>query len=88
MIGAGNFFLHHRVQTGFGSHPASYAMGTRGYFPGGENGRGVKLTTHSYLVPMSKNVWSYTSTPNTPPCRGAQLNNYIMYYVFMLYYII
>jgi hypothetical protein len=32
--GAGNFPLHHRVQNGFGAHPASYPMGTRGSFPG------------------------------------------------------
>jgi len=31
MIGGGNFFLHRRVQTGSGAHPAS----TRGSFPGG-----------------------------------------------------
>jgi hypothetical protein len=34
--GAGNFSLHHRVQNGSGSHPASYPMGTRGSFPGGK----------------------------------------------------
>jgi hypothetical protein len=34
--GAGNFFLHHRLQNGSGAHPASYPMGTRGSFPGGE----------------------------------------------------
>jgi len=33
---AGNFSLHHRVQTGSGAHPASYPMGTRGSFPGGK----------------------------------------------------
>jgi hypothetical protein len=32
--GAGNFSLHHRVQTGSGAHPASYPTGTRGSFPG------------------------------------------------------
>jgi hypothetical protein len=32
--GAGNFSLHHGVQNGCGAHPASYAMGTRGSFPG------------------------------------------------------
>jgi hypothetical protein len=32
--GAGNFFLHHRVQTGSGSHTASSPKGTRGCFPG------------------------------------------------------
>jgi hypothetical protein len=31
---AGNFSLHHRVQTGSGAHPASYPMGNRGSFPG------------------------------------------------------
>jgi hypothetical protein len=28
LAGAGNFFLHHRVQNGSGVHPASYPMGT------------------------------------------------------------
>jgi hypothetical protein len=32
--GAGNFSLRHRVQTGYGTHPASYSMGTGGSFPG------------------------------------------------------
>jgi hypothetical protein len=32
--GAGNFSLHHRVQNGFGAHPASYPMSNRGSFPG------------------------------------------------------
>jgi hypothetical protein len=32
--GAGNFPLHHRVQTGSGAHPASYPMGNRGSIPG------------------------------------------------------
>jgi hypothetical protein len=32
--GAGNFSLHHRVQNGYGVHPASYPMGTRGSFRG------------------------------------------------------
>jgi hypothetical protein len=35
----------------------------------------VKLTTHLRLVPRSKNEWSYTSTPNTPSWRGAQLKH-------------
>jgi hypothetical protein len=34
--GAGNFSLHHRVQNSFGTHPASYRMGTRGSFRGGK----------------------------------------------------
>jgi len=31
---AGNFSAHHRIQTDFGAHPATYTMGTRGYFSG------------------------------------------------------
>jgi hypothetical protein len=33
---AGNFSLHHRVQSGSGAHPASYPMGTRVSLPGGK----------------------------------------------------
>jgi hypothetical protein len=33
----------------------------------------MKLTTHPHIVQRSKNEWSYTSTPNTPSLRGAQL---------------
>jgi hypothetical protein len=33
-VGAGNFSIHHRVQTGSGAYPASYLTGTRGSFPG------------------------------------------------------
>jgi hypothetical protein len=35
-VGAGHFSLHHSVQNGSGAHPASYPMGTRGFFPGGK----------------------------------------------------
>jgi hypothetical protein len=31
---AENFSLHHRVQTDFVAHPASYPMGTSGSIPG------------------------------------------------------
>jgi hypothetical protein len=34
--GAGNFLLHHRVQTGSGAQSASYPMDTGGSFPGGK----------------------------------------------------
>jgi hypothetical protein len=37
--GAGNFSLHHRVQTGSGAHPAFYPIGTRGSFPGSKAAR-------------------------------------------------
>jgi hypothetical protein len=41
------------VQTGRGAHLASCTMGT-GSFPGVESGRGVTMTPHPLLVPMSK----------------------------------
>jgi hypothetical protein len=34
--GAENFSLHHRVQNGSGTHPASDSLVTRGSFPGGK----------------------------------------------------
>jgi hypothetical protein len=34
--GAGNFYLHHRVQNGSEDHPVSYSMGARGSFPEGK----------------------------------------------------
>jgi hypothetical protein len=58
--GAGNFSLHHRVQTGSGAHPACYPMGTGGSFPGVKR-LGCEADLH--LVPRSKNEWRYTSTP-------------------------
>jgi len=33
-VGAGDFSPHHRVQTDSEAYPASYTMGTRGFFPG------------------------------------------------------
>jgi hypothetical protein len=35
-VGAGNFSLRHRSQTGSGSHPASYPVGTGGAFSRGK----------------------------------------------------
>jgi hypothetical protein len=52
--GAGDFSLQYRVQSGSGAHPTSYPMGTRGSFPGGKSGWGVKLTTQLLLVLRSK----------------------------------
>jgi hypothetical protein len=62
LAGAGNFSLHHRVQTGSGAHPPSYPMGTMGSFPGIK--RQGRVADHS--PPSSaevKNAWSYTFTP-------------------------
>jgi hypothetical protein len=60
--GAGDFCLHHRIQTGSGAHPASYPIGAKGSFPGVK--RPGREADHS-LQPSAevKNAWSYTSTP-------------------------
>jgi hypothetical protein len=59
---AGKFPLHHRAQNGSGAHPASYPMGTKGFFPGG---KAAEREAH-HSPPSTaevKNAWSYTSTP-------------------------
>jgi hypothetical protein len=55
-------FPSHVVQTGYEAHPASYPMGTEGYF------LGVKRAGREddHLTPTSakvKKTWIYTSTP-------------------------
>jgi hypothetical protein len=51
-------------------------MGTRGSFPGGKSGRGMKLTTHLHLVSRSKEcVEIYLHSLNTSSWRGAQLKH-------------
>jgi hypothetical protein len=70
---AGNFSLHHRVQTGSGAHPASYPVGTRG------SSLGVKRlgceADHSPPSSVEVKEWVelYVRSPNTPSWRGAQL---------------
>jgi hypothetical protein len=59
--GAGNFSLHHRVQTCSGAHPA-YLMGTGALSLGAK--RPGREADHS--PPSSaeiKNAWIYTSNP-------------------------
>jgi hypothetical protein len=46
-----------RVQSGYGSCPASYLMGT------GESGQAVKLTTHLLLGSKIRTVELYLHTP-------------------------
>jgi hypothetical protein len=48
---AENFSLHHRTQTGSGAHPASYPMGTGGFFTGAKA--------------AGSRSWPLTSTPST-----------------------
>jgi hypothetical protein len=69
--GAGNFFLHYRVQNGSGAHLASYPMGTRGSFPGGK-AAGVEA---DHSPPSSAEVKEcvelYLYSPNMPSWHGA-----------------
>jgi hypothetical protein len=62
--GAGNFSLHHRVQTGSGAHPVSYPMGTT---PGAFSLEVKRLGREADHPPPStsevKNAWNYTSAP-------------------------
>jgi hypothetical protein len=56
-------YLCHGVQTESRAHPASYPMCTGGSFPRRQSGRGVKLTTHLYLVPRSRMLELYLHSP-------------------------
>jgi hypothetical protein len=70
--GAGNFSLHHRVQTVSGALPASYRMGTRGSFPG-ENRTGREAEHSPSSSAEVKNALRYSSTP--PIClHGVMLS--------------
>jgi hypothetical protein len=60
--GAGNFSLHHRIQTGSEAHQLSYPMGTRALSLGIKRpGREACQSPPSSAE--VKNAWSYTSTP-------------------------
>ena len=60
------------VQTGPGAHPVSCTIGT-GSFPGVKYGRGVLLTTHPLLVPLSRKgraITLPTLWATTGPIKG------------------
>jgi hypothetical protein len=61
-VGGGKLFLHHRVQTGSGAHPASYSMGNGSSFPGGKTA-GSEADHSPPSSAEVKNAWIYTSTP-------------------------
>ena len=50
------------IQTGFGAHPASCAVGTGSLYPG-LSGQGVALTTHLHLAQRLKKEKSYAFIP-------------------------
>jgi len=65
--GAGNFSLHHRVQNGSGTHPATYPMGIRGSFPGGK-------VVGAWIWPLTEvKEWVelYINSPSTSSWHGA-----------------
>jgi hypothetical protein len=69
--GAGNFSLRYHVQTGSGTHPAFYPMGTGGCFPGVK--RPGHEADHSPLssAEIKGYVELYLQSSNTSSWRGA-----------------
>jgi hypothetical protein len=61
-VRAGNFSLHHRVQTGSGDHPSSYPMGTGGLFRWGLKRPGHEADHSPPSSAEVKNAWRYIST--------------------------
>jgi hypothetical protein len=70
---AGNFSLYHRVQTGSWAHPASYPMGTRGYFSGGKVAGAWSWPLTSSWCRGQRMSGAIPPLPNKPSWRGAQL---------------
>jgi hypothetical protein len=56
------FSLLNVVQTGSGAYPASYPMGTGGFFPGGK-AAGCEADHSPPTTAEVKKMWIYTSTP-------------------------
>jgi hypothetical protein len=85
--GAGNFSLHHRVQTGSGAHRSSYPMGARDSFPGVK--RPGRESDHSPPSGAEVKEWVelYHHSPNTPSWRGAQLKAQGQLYLYLLLYV-
>jgi hypothetical protein len=66
--GGVNFSLHHRIQNGAGAQPASYPMGTRGFFPGVKRPR--RETDQADHSPLSSaEVKECVELYVTPPIR-------------------
>ena len=74
------------VQTGPGSHPASYTTGI-GSFPGVKSDRSVTLTPHSLLVPWSWRgralpllpLWAVRPVQSISACTGVQFTYFFIY---------
>jgi hypothetical protein len=72
---AGNFSLHHHVQTGSGNHPVSYPMGIRGSFSRGKAAGTWSWPLTSICCQSQECVELYLHFPNTPSWCGTQLKN-------------
>jgi hypothetical protein len=73
--GAGNFFLHHRVQNRSGAHPPSYPVGTRGSFPGGKAAEAWSWPLTSIYCRGQECVELYLHSGSMPSWRGVQLKH-------------
>jgi hypothetical protein len=88
-VGAANFSLYHRVQTGFGARRAPYLMGARGStleveWPGHEADYPPQSSAE-----VKEWVELYFHSPNTPSWRGAQFkkhkDNFTVYFLSYKY---
>jgi hypothetical protein len=70
-VGAANFSLHHRLQKGSGSHPASYSMGTRGSSLGVTREELESDHSPPSSAEVKECVELYFHSPSTPSWRGA-----------------
>jgi hypothetical protein len=57
------FSLHHNMKMGSGAHPATYAIGTGGYF---SRGKGLEA---QHSPPSGAGVKNGGATPRFPLCR-------------------
>jgi hypothetical protein len=84
-VGTGNFSLHHRVQTGSGAHPASYAVGTRGSFSGGKAAEPWSWPLTSIWYRGQEYVELYLHSPIQPSWCDAQLKPQNQVYLYLLH---
>jgi hypothetical protein len=70
-----NFYLHHRVQTGSGTHPTFYPMVLGAVSVWGNAAGTWRRPITSISCRGQECVELYLHSPNTPPWRGAQLKH-------------
>jgi hypothetical protein len=75
LAGAGDFSLHHRVETGPGAQPASYPVGTRRAFPGAKATGAWSWPLTSIKCRDHECMALYLHSSNAPSRHGAQLQH-------------